>query len=44
VQDEMEAYGGSMGVKNRWKTNHVIQWVSCMEVLWIARSAAYKTE
>jgi len=39
----MEACGGNMGLKNGWKTNHVIEWISCMEVLWIPRSAAYKT-
>lgn len=43
VWDEMEACGGNMGVKNGWKTNHVIEWISCKEVLWIPRSAAYKT-
>jgi hypothetical protein len=39
----MEACGGNMGVKKGWKTNHVIEWVSCMEVLWFPRSAIYKT-
>jgi len=44
VSDEMEACGGNMGVKNGWKTYHVIQWISCMEVLQIPRSAACKRE
>jgi hypothetical protein len=40
----MEAGGGNMGVKNKQKANDRFQRISCMEVFWIPRSAAYKTE